>query len=171
MQRAKGEELARKRPEQGQGQSDGNGRGARAASAQFGRRSAVISDALKERFTKIRLTIARTSEKNASARTSCSGMPRSKATTKMAATSANANSSLQHAPADQSRRRTSGSSGARGGRRMTSSSSVSASNTSEQTGIDHHLQERDVDRAEAGSAGRTAAAAAPAPRSARARRR
>ena len=46
------------------------------ASAAFGRRSAVTSDALNERLTKIRLTMASTSEKNVSARTSASGMPR-----------------------------------------------------------------------------------------------
>ena len=46
-----------------------------AAKVPFGRRSAVSKDALKERLTRIRLTIATTSEKKASARTSRSGMP------------------------------------------------------------------------------------------------
>ena len=46
-----------------------------AASVRFGRRRAVSSDALKERLTRIRLTMTTTSEKNVSARTSGTGMP------------------------------------------------------------------------------------------------
>jgi len=54
------------------------------ARAEFGRLRAVINDALKDRLTKIRLTIVRTNEKNASARTSSSGKPRLNATMKIA---------------------------------------------------------------------------------------
>lgn len=46
-----------------------------ASSVRFGRCSAVSSEALNERLTRMRLTITTTSERNASARTSCSGMP------------------------------------------------------------------------------------------------
>ena len=98
MEGTKGKQLARGRPKQGESQDDGNGREHRPR-VRFGRRSAVSSDALNERLTRIRLTIVTTSEKNVSARTSCSGMPDLSAMTKMAATSANAS-----APAAGSRR-------------------------------------------------------------------
>ena len=74
MQGSKGKQLACGRPQQGEGQDGGNG-GEHAARVRFGRRSAVSSEALKERLTRIRLTIVTTSEKNVSARTSGSGMP------------------------------------------------------------------------------------------------
>ncbi len=48
-------------------------------SAAPGLRNASSSVALKERLTKIRLTNITTSEKNTSARTSASGMPRNTA--------------------------------------------------------------------------------------------
>jgi hypothetical protein len=57
------------------------------ASAGFGRPNAVIKEALKDRFTKIKPTIVSTREKNAKALTSSSGMPRWNATTKMMPTS------------------------------------------------------------------------------------
>ena len=130
VQGTKGEELACKRPDHGEGKDCGNGCEHR-GQGPVRRRSAVSSEALNERLTRMRLTIATTSEKEANARTSCSGMPDLSAMTKMAATRANAKapcSRLQaiNAPENKGYRE-------RGGRRMTSSSSVSAS-TREQTG-------------------------------------
>ena len=75
MQGSEPEEIARERPQQRQASIAATARRT-TASARLGRRSAVSSDALNERLTKIRLTIASTSEKNASARTSVSGIPR-----------------------------------------------------------------------------------------------
>ena len=136
----------------------------------FGRRKAVTSDALKERLTKIRLTIVSTSEKKASARTSSSGIPRPNATTKMHGNERKRERSLQQTPADQR----AGEQRLIGRTRRTAHHIVllRLGLEDERThGIDHHLQKRDVHRARTGSASRTAAAAAPVRRSARARRR
>ena len=52
-----------------------------AASVRFGRRRAVSSDALKERLTRIRLTMTMMSQNYVSARTSGTGMPHLSAAT------------------------------------------------------------------------------------------
>ncbi len=103
------------------------------SSVRFGRRRAVASDALNERFTNIKLTIVTINEKKTSARTSASGIPLPSAATKMTATTKSAQPPCKR-PQAINGPESSGSSGARGGRRITSSSSVSASNTSEHTG-------------------------------------
>ena len=72
-----------------------------AASVRFGRRRAVSSDALKERLTRIRLTITTTSEKNASARTSGTGMPDSQRHDVNGGNERKGQRSLQQAPDDQ----------------------------------------------------------------------